>query len=60
MNRSPIKGTVGDAKMTKVKQLQSSNPETFGNTTGAHHNKYATDFDHQEFNKERQAVNAEN
>lgn len=34
-NRSPSRQDV-DAKMSKVQNLQSSNPATFGNTNGAY------------------------
>ena len=48
MTKSPQRSAV-DAKISKQGNLQSQNPDIFGNT-GQHTNKYNNHFDHKEIN----------
>ncbi len=48
-----------DAKMTKINNLQSNSPETFGNTS-KHYNRFELDVKHQDLHKDKQSKLNEN
>ncbi len=52
INKSPQKGDM-DAKLSKISNLQSNNPEVFGNTS-KHQSKFELDVKHEDLNKDKQ------
>lgn len=55
--RSPVRNDL-DSKAAKMSNLQTGNPEIFGNS-GAHQNKYSVNFDGNQIVKGKKAAKNE-